>query len=217
HFYGDSTSGKTTALVAGASAWGLHHRFILAWRSTANSLESQAVIRSSIMIALDESHLADPKTLDNGVYLLANGVAKSRMTKEIVARAVARWWASVLSSGERSIESHLGAGKIDHKAGQGIRLADIPISGNFGLFDDLHGRKDGRVFSDEIRNAAARNYGHAGPLFVGRLIDAGPEMSPGTSLAVLLPRFGEDLSAQEQRVARAFALVALAGELATSG
>ena len=47
------------------------------WSSTANGLESQAVIRSSIMIALDESHLADPKTLDNGVYLLANGVAKA--------------------------------------------------------------------------------------------------------------------------------------------
>ena len=216
HFYGDSSNGKTTALVAGSSVWGLHRRFVLSWRSTANGLESQAIIRSSIMIALDESHLADPKTLDNAVYLLANGVAKSRMTKEIAARAVARWWASVLSCGERSIESHLNARKIDHKAGQGIRLADIPVSGNFGLFDDLHGRKDGAVFSDEIRNAAAKYYGHAGPLFVQRLIDAGPAMSPGSALAALLPRFGDDLSAQEQRVARSFALVALAGELATS-
>jgi putative DNA primase/helicase len=218
HFYGDSSNGKTTALVAGSSVWGLPRSFVLSWRSTANGLESQAVIRSSIMIALDESHLADPKTLDNAVYLLANGVAKSRMTREIAARAVARWWASVLSCGERSIESHLGAGKVDHKAGQGIRLADIPVRGNFGLFDDLHGRKDGAAFSDEIRNAAAKYYGHAGPLFVQRLINAGPAgVAQGSALAVLLSRFGDDLSAQEQRVARSFALVALAGELATSG
>ena len=50
HFYGDSTSGKTTALVAGSSVWGSPSGFILSWRSTANGLESQAVIRSSIMI-----------------------------------------------------------------------------------------------------------------------------------------------------------------------
>lgn len=111
------------------------------------------------------------------------------MTKEIVARAVARWWASVLSSGERSIESHLGAAKIDHKAGQGIRLVDIPVSGKFGLFNDLHEGKDGSVFSDEIRK---------------RLIHT--KVSVGSTLAEFLPKFGSDLSAQELRVARAFTI-----------
>ena len=78
--------------------------------------------------------------------------------------------------------------------------------------------KTAATFSDEIRNAAAKYYGHAGPLFVKRLIDAGSAgVAPGSALAALLPRFGDDLSAQEQRVARSFALVALAGELATSG
>ena len=95
--FGDSTCGKTTALAAGASVWG-PPLFVLSWRSTANGLESQAAIRSSTMIALDESHMAEPKTLDNGIYLLANGVAKSRMTKEIAARDLARWWASIFSS-----------------------------------------------------------------------------------------------------------------------
>ena len=213
HFYGDSTNGKTTALAACGSVWG-PPSFVLTWRSTSNGLESQAAIRSSTSLALDESHMVDPKVLNDAIYLLANGVAKARMTKEMAPRDVARWRLSVLSSGERSIESHLGAARIDHKAGQGIRLADIPVSGNFGLFDHLHERKDGSGFADEIRNAAAKFYGHAGPLFVQRLIDKA--VSPGSALAALLPRFGEDLSAQEQRGARAFALVALAGEFATA-
>jgi putative DNA primase/helicase len=215
HLYGDSTSGKTTVLCAASSVWA-PPSFILSWRSTANGLEIQAASRSSTMIALDESHMIDPKALDSSVYLLANGVSKSRMAKDTSARELARWHLCVLSSGERSIESHLGAARIDHKVGQGIRIADVPVSGDHGLFNDLHGRKDGSVFSDELRNAAAKYYGHAGPLFVQRLIDTGPAAAPGSAIAELLPRFGEDLSAQEQRVARAFALVAFGGEFATS-
>ena len=215
HLYGDSTNGKTTTLAAAVSVWG-PSPFMLTWRSTTNGLEIQAALRSSTLIALDESHMIDGKALDASIYLLANGVSKSRMTKDIAAREVARWRVCVLSSGERSIESHLGAAKIDHKVGQGIRIADVPVSGSFGLFNDLHERKDGSVFSDEIRSAAAQYYGHAGPLFVQRLIDAGPAIAPGSALAAFLPRFGDDLSAQEQRVARAFALAALAGELATA-
>jgi putative DNA primase/helicase len=156
-----------------------------------------------------------PKDLDAGIYLLANGVAKSRMTKEIAPRELSRWRVCVISSGERSIESHLAAMKIDHKAGQGIRIADVPVTGSYGIFEDLHGRTDGAAFADELRGAAAQYYGVAGPLFVERLID---ELSSGlslsTRLAETMPRFGDDLNAQETRVARGFGIAALAGELA---
>ena len=214
HFHGDSTCGKTTALVAGVSVWGPPSS-LLSWRTTVNGLESQAAARSSTLIALDESHMILPKDLDASVYLLANGAAKARMTKDIAAREITRWWLCVLSSGERSIESHLGAAHVEHKVGQGIRIADIPVTGRFGLFDNLHDRTSGSVFSDEIRNAAAEHHGHAGPLFVQRLIDVGT--SVGSILAPILTHFGADLSAQEQRVARGFALVACAGELAIAG
>ena len=213
HLFGDSTSGKTTALAAAGSVWG-PTSFVLSWRTTINGLESQAAARSSTLIALDESHIIEAKALDASIYLLANGTAKARMTKDISAREIARWRVCVLSSGERSIESHLGAAKIDHKVGQGIRIADVPVRGNFGLFNDLHGRKDGSVFSDEIRSAAGECYGHAGPRFVQRLIAAGSAAAPGSALAETLSHFGADLSAQETRVARGFALAALAGELA---
>jgi putative DNA primase/helicase len=213
HLHGDSTSGKTTVLAAAASVWG-PASFVLAWRSTVNGLESQAATRSSTLVALDESHMIDAKALDAGIYLLANGVSKNRMTRDISTREVARWRVCVLSSGERSIEAHLGAARIDHKVGQGMRIADVPVGGNFGLFDDLHGRKNGGAFSDELRGAAAKYYGHPGPLFVQQIIDNGIP-SPDI-LSEITARLGDNLSAQEQRVARAFTLVAWAGELANA-
>ena len=214
HLYGDSTSGKSTTLAVAASVWG-PPSFLLSWRSTVNGLEVQAAIRSSTLLVLDESHMIPPKDLDAAIYLLANGVSKTRMTREITAREISRWRVCVLSSGERSIESHLAAMKIDHKVGQAIRVADVPVAGSYGIFEDLHERNDSAVLADELRGAAAQCYGNAGPLFVERLIE---ELSSGLSLSTRLAgmtsAFGSDLNAQESRVARGFALAALAGELA---
>jgi putative DNA primase/helicase len=89
HYYGDSTTGKSTALLVGASAWG-SPKFLLTWNGTANGLESQAASRSSTLIPLDESHLAEAKHLDAAIYLLLNGVSKNRMTRDAAARAIIR-------------------------------------------------------------------------------------------------------------------------------
>lgn len=214
HLYGDSTNGKSTTLAVAISVWGAPS-FLLSWRSTVNGLEIQAAARSSTVLVLDESHMIPPKDLDAGIYLLANGVAKSRMTKEITPRELSRWRVCVISSGERSIESHLAAMRIDHKVGQGIRIADVPVTGSYGIFEDLHGRTNGAAFADELRGAAAQYYGHAGPLFVERLIKEVSEgLSLPTRLAEIMPGFGKDLNVQETRVARGFGIAALAGELA---
>jgi putative DNA primase/helicase len=159
HLYGDSTSGKSTTLAVAVSVWG-PPSFLLSWRSTVNGLEVQAAIRSSTLLVLDESHMIPLKDLDAAIYLLANGVSKSRMTKEITPRELSRWRVCVLSSGERSIESHRAAMKIDHKVGQGIRIADVPVTGSYGIFEHLHARTDGAVLADELRAAAAQYYGH---------------------------------------------------------
>ena len=94
--------------------------------------------------------MIDAKALDAGIYLLANGVSKNRMTRDISTREVARWRVCVLSSGERSIEAHLGAARIDHKVGQGIRIADVPVAGG-----SLHGRGvNGDGVRDGVRGVA---------------------------------------------------------------
>src|SRR5262249_39046290 len=122
----------------------------------------------------------------------------------------------VLSSGERSIETHQTTAKIDHKVGQTVRIIDVPVvNGDYGLFCDIHEKKNGAEFSDALREAASKHYGHAGPSFVNELITRYAGLRLTTRLNIIQQEFGKNLSAQDTRVARSFAIVALAGELAT--
>jgi putative DNA primase/helicase len=214
HYFGDSTTGKSTSLAVAASAWG-SDKFMISWRTTINGLEIQAVSRSSTLIPVDESHQVDPKALDASVYMLLNGTAKARMNKDTSPREIEHWHACVLSSGERSIETHQTAAKIDHKVGQAVRIIDVPVvNGQHGLFQDIHDVKNGAEFSDKLRDDAAKHYGHAGPCFIEKLIKYYPKLRLSPLLASTLAAFDNNLSAQDARVARSFAVIALAGELA---
>jgi putative DNA primase/helicase len=214
HYFGDSTIGKSTALVVAASPWG-SPKYMIPWRTTLNGLEIQAENHSSTLLVVDESHQVDAKNLDAAVYMLLNGMAKARMNRDTSARDIPRWVACVLSSGERSIETHQTTAKIEHKVGQTVRIIDVPvINGRHGIFEDIHGANNGAEFSDALRAAAAATYGHVGPLFIERLIANYSGLGLSVRLANTLKEFGNDLSAQDARVARSFAVAALAGELA---
>ena len=147
---------------------------------------------------VDESHEVDVKVLDASVYMLLNGTAKARMHKDTSLREIEHWRTCVLSSGERSIETHQTSAKIDHKVGQTVRMVDVPVAMNqYGLFDDIHDARNGADFSDQLRAAAARHYGYAGPLFVEKLIQNYPGLGLPARLADTLTQFGPNLSAQE--------------------
>jgi putative DNA primase/helicase len=214
HLLGDSTTGKTTSLIVAATVWGPPD-FVLSWRSTINALETQCASRSDTVVILDESHLAEAKHLDAAIYVLVHGASKARMNRDSSAKEVAHWSVVVLSSGERTLETHLAAAGIDHKAGQSVRIVDLPAKGLFGIFDNLHGQKSGAQFADILRAAAASCYGQIGPAFVSKLIEQLPTVSLGEKLARTVATFTEELSAQQARVWRSFAVVATAGELAS--
>jgi putative DNA primase/helicase len=215
HLLGDSTCGKTTALLVGSSLWG-PPKFMLSWRQTANRLESQAASRSDTLMTIDESHMIDPRTLDASIYLLLGGVAKGRMKRDATAAHTAHWRICVLSSGERGLETHLTAANIDHKAGQSVRICDIPVSGSYGVFDKLPPSKSAAAFADMLRDNTAKVYGTPGPAFVSRLIKEMPALDLHAELTEIVKTLNfSQLSAQQARVWRSFALVGLAGELAT--
>jgi putative DNA primase/helicase len=215
HFLGDSTSGKTTALLVSTSVWG-PPKFMLSWRQTANRLEAQAASRSDTLLTIDESHLIDPRSLDAALYLISSGQAKGRCKRDASAAYTARWRIPVLSSGERALETHLSAGNLDPKAGQGVRICDIPIEGKHGAFEQLPSDLDPAAFADMLRQNAAKTYGTAGPAFVQRLIQEMPNLDLNGLLTQIVNGLDtEALSAQGQRVWRSFALVGLAGQLAT--
>jgi putative DNA primase/helicase len=212
HLYGDSSSGKTTALLAAISVWG-GPAFKRTWRATANGLEGAGSLHSDTLLALDELGEIDPKSLYESAYALINGMGKTRANRHGEARQATRWRVFLLSTGELTIAARMAAGGIEAKAGQELRILDIPVTGAYGLFDDLRGRASGGVLSDEVRNLSAKHYGHAGPRFVEALIR---DLRDGLRLADLLQPLVDRFKAsegQERRAARSFAICALAGEL----
>lgn len=213
HFVGKSSHGKTTILQAATSVWG-GPSFRRTWRVTSNGLEGAARMHSGTLLALDEVGECNPKDLFESVYALANGHGKTRANVRGEARHVARWRVFIVSTGEVTIASRMAAGGLEVKAGQTLRLLDLPITGQHGAWDALHGHGSGAAFSDAVRDAAARHYGHAGPAFVAALLQA---IQDGLDLSGRLQTIVAKMNApdgQEARAARVFALCALAGELA---
>jgi putative DNA primase/helicase len=168
HFVGDSSTGKTTLLEAACSVWG-GPGLRRTWRATANGMEGAAALSNDGLLALDEISEALPQEVGAIVYALANGRGKQRASRSGAARAVARWRCMVLSSGERTLATALAEGGTRLKAGQSVRLLDVPASQRYGVWDDLHGLPSGAALSDALKRAAATHYGHAGRAYLERL------------------------------------------------
>ncbi|PQO96753.1 RNA helicase [Pseudomonas frederiksbergensis] len=213
HIFGDSSTGKSSAILAGASVWGHGEDFKRTWRATGNGLEGIASQRNDTLLALDEIGEADPREIGNVVYAMANGSGKTRASRNGVARAIKRWRVMLFSSGELGLSALMAEGGKRSRAGQEIRLLDIPARRAFGAWDNLHGMSGGREFSDAIQHASVTDYGHAGPEFIRKLLASGDVGKLPEWLASMVAKF-PSTNGQEGRAAERFALVALAGELA---
>lgn len=211
HWVGDSSIGKTTALCVGASVWG-GDDFKRTWRATSNGLESVAALLSDTCLCLDEINEADPREVGAIIYSLANGTGKTRATRIGSARQVHRWRLSLLSTGERSISAMMQEGGKQAKAGQLVRLLNIPAARQFGVLDNLQGFVDGRGLADHFKTECATHYGHAGIKFIAHIIQQGGA-DFGATLATLEAQFTHN-DTQAARAASRFALYAMAGELA---
>lgn len=213
NLFGDTSVGKTTALQAGVSVWG-GPSFKRTWRATANGLEGAGALHTDTLLALDELGEIDPKGLYEAAYALVNGQGKTRANRYGEARQATRWRVFLFSTGEVTLPARMAAGNLDAKAGQELRIMDIPVAAQFGLFDELHGRGSGGALADEIRNLAAQHYGHAGPSFVSRLVQGRRDgLRLVDEFDTIVAKF-EASDGQERRAARIFAICALAGELA---
>lgn len=215
HLVGNSSTGKTTIVEAACSVWG-GPEFRRSWRSTANGMEGAAMLSNDGLLALDEISEADPREVGAIIYALANGRGKQRATRTGSARDIARWRCVILSSGERTLETAMMEGKSTIKAGQLVRILDVPVTGEFGCFSHLHEMAGGARLSDSIKKAAADHYGWAGRAFLERLTVDSRDFSEELDRLTARPDFSaESGDGQAMRAARRFALVALAGELAT--
>jgi putative DNA primase/helicase len=218
---GSSSTGKTTALAAAASLFG-GPSYVNRWRATSNGLESLAALHNDTLLILDELAQVDPREAGEIAYMLANGQGKQRSARTGGAKARQSWRLLFLSAGEIGLAQHMADGGKKAKAGQEVRLVDLDADAGrgLGLFDTLHGYPDGASLSTAIKAAAARHHGHGVTEFAKVLTESTDELplhikrEMDLFVQSCLPP-GES-GGQVHRVCERFALVAIAGELATA-
>jgi putative DNA primase/helicase len=211
HWVGDSSIGKTTALCVGASVWG-GDDFKRTWRATSNGMEGAAALLSDTCLCLDEINEADPREVGAIIYSLGNGTGKTRANRIGSARQVHRWRLAIISTGERTITAAMQEGGKQVKAGQLVRLLNIPATRKYGVFDALHNFSDGRSIADHFKTESSKHYGYAGIKFIEYIIKQVDE-DFGAILAKIEAQFPHS-DTQAARAASRFALYAMAGELA---
>lgn len=219
HLVGDSSCGKTTVARVASSVYG-GPGFMQRWRGTDNGIEAIASAHSDLFLALDELAQLDPKMAGEAAYMLGNGAGKVRAGRTGGSRPRLSWRLLFLSAGEVGLSTHMADAGKKSRAGQELRLVDIPADAGkgFGAFDAAGVFEGSRELSQHLGNACGKAFGAVGREWLEHLAQRTGTLSESlrpfmdSFIARALP---EAASGQVGRVARRFALVAAGGELAT--
>jgi uncharacterized protein (DUF927 family) len=219
HLRGDSSAGKTTALRVAASVWG-GSDYMQRWRATDNGLEGLAALHNDGLLVLDELSQCDPRAAGSIAYMLANGSGKVRASKSGAARTSLTWRLLFLSAGEISLSQHMAQAGQKAKAGQQVRLIDLSADAGkgLGLFDTIHDTDNAAAFSKILVENCAKFHGRVGFDYLTQLcknLDTEPDKLKYAIKKLAASLLPVGASGQVARGADRFALVAVAGELAT--
>lgn len=134
NLYGDSGAGKTTLLKIIASAITAPHgtgeeaSYLMSFRSTENGFEAPMAARNNSVVMYDEVGSADVQIdWPSVIYMIANGVGKTRMSKDTGGRPTKRWTTQIIGTGEASIESKISAKGAAMRTGLFFRLIEIGV------------------------------------------------------------------------------------------
>lgn len=216
---GPSSIGKSKLLRLAASIWGPVEN-VQQWRATANGLEGLAMAFNDCLLCLDELGQIDPEALGQAIYMLGNSVGKARAVRSGGLKVPGRWRLLFLSSGEIGIFEHMNCTQQKARAGHEVRAIDLQAGGRkHGCYEELHGIAAGAEFSQMITDETSNCFGFVGRRFLESLTVDRVEALKNVKFT--MSKFISDFSLIEAdgqviRVLERFALVAAAGELATS-
>ena len=185
------------------------HSLFQSARSTVNATELAASRATGTVLVLDELAHMSGKEVESLIYAFASGTGKRRMTADASARNSYSWSTFVVLSSESSLREKIEADDGEWTAGMATRIVDIDVTG-----------VNRRVSADVLAAMGQidKHFGHAGPIFVQRLIAAGLHRKPDVlrheilELAKALAGVGADSATL--RAALPFAILHMAGELA---
>lgn len=159
HLYASSTAGKTTAEDFATSLYGLPKPQRLSWYGTALGIANEAQAHNHGLLALDEIEQAThPRHVFTSAYTLFNGKGKLQGDPNGGNREMKSWETVVISTGEKSVETFLAGAGIKIKAGQLVRLLNIPVTRP----TELHGYANGKDHADALKAGWLEHHGAAG-------------------------------------------------------
>ncbi|WP_313700911.1 DUF927 domain-containing protein [Pantoea sp.] len=223
HLYGDSSKGKTTALLVAASVFG-SNQYVCDWNVTETAFEEFAESRNNSLLILDELVLLDknPKEaaqkMQKLVYILGSGGGKQRSTHYQKHKAV--WRLNAISNGENGLAQHAADGDMSRKKGEQARFVDVPVDcGNDqGIFLTVPEDMTLSDYAETIKENCERYHGTAGPALVNKLLEKKSEF-----LTEKIDRYSREFlkhhkiegqDGLEKRIARRFALAYASGVIA---
>lgn len=168
HFYEQSSAGKTTTANVASSLYGNPDLLRLTWYGTALGLANEAAAHNDGLMPLDEvGQGADPVSVSQSAYALFNGVGKLQGAKEGGNRDLKRWRTVAISTGEMDLETFIASAGRKTKAGQLVRLLNIPLSKAVRF----HEYANGKQHADALKEAYQHHHGSAGRSWIKWLAD----------------------------------------------
>lgn len=219
---GESSIGKSTALKVATSVFGRPEKghAIQQWNATVNAMEGIANSYNDMLLPLDEIGQATGNEVGSTIYMLGNGMGKGRMTSNAELRDRQTFRTIFISSGEKTLEAHMGESGKTVRAGQEVRLVDIlaDMGMGYGIYNHIHGSDNSHDFNELMLGNLTQYYGSPMVAYLEKLVQISE--SAIDQLRDGIDRFiretvPADASGQVKRIAGRFALLACAGELAT--
>ncbi|MBA7944908.1 TOPRIM and DUF927 domain-containing protein [Citrobacter sp. RHBSTW-00271] len=168
HFYEQSSAGKTTTANVASSLYGNPDLLRLTWYGTALGLANEAAAHNDGLMPLDEvGQGSDPISVSQSAYALFNGVGKLQGAKDGGNRDLKRWRTVAISTGEMDLETFIATAGRKTKAGQLVRLLNIPLSKAVRF----HEHQNGKQHADALKDAYQHHHGAAGRVWIKWLAD----------------------------------------------
>lgn len=166
HVPGESTGGKTSALMFAASVWGNPDpesgKMIQSWNATTNAVAGRAAQMSGLPLCCDEVGATDRRELQRAIYTVVNGLERGRLNRHSELRAAKQWHTILLSTGEHNLVTQ------QDNTGAQVRVVQMRLT--------TIGRSlGGAAGVDRVREALCANYGHAGRVWL-RAVMGGLDM-----------------------------------------
>lgn len=161
HFFGNSSTGKSTCLQLGLSPFGLTSKakngLMLTWYSTPNSIVGFLKDKNGFTFALDESssRVGDSSSQ---IYTFSEGLTKGRADVDGNIKEFHEFSGALFSSGEGPLLQ-----EASHNEGLRVRLFEISLKQFTASAEN----------SKAIQRGLQRSYGHSARIFAKHLLEVG--------------------------------------------